>query len=169
MEQVLSALGLLSDRMQDMEKALAPAQKIARLLEAGEKEDYGEGDGNGHGRGSYYGDIDGAQSRTIELALNTPKNRLAEFTETPGSMVLPMAIDEALDQWIASMDKWRAEAEGRNEEPNPDDMPMLGVVFRQCFDIRMRSKGRKLLYEAIAMSQIQKETRAAMGSETGAF
>ena len=84
-----------------------------------------------------------ALSRLADNVINPDEHMLPQMTETPDSMIMPMVVEHAKNEFLKL----------RIKNPNTD--VLFSDLLMKWFNIVMRSRHRGLIGEAMGFSQIE--------------
>ncbi len=86
-----------------------------------------------------------ALSVLADQTINPDEKMLPQMTETPDRMILPMAIKHAQNEFLKILTQ------------DPDSKVLFSDLLMKWIDIKMRSRHRALIGEALGFSQIETE------------
>ena len=92
-----------------------------------------------------------ALSVLADQTINPDEKMLPQMTETPDRMIMPMAVKHAQNEFLKILTQ------------NPDTTVLFSDLLMKWIDIKMRSRKRALIGEALGFSQI--ETEKALDDE----
>lgn len=124
---IAKTVNVLRNRSEAMEKRLEAVEAIS----GEEDEDFGEKDRKK------------ALSVLADRVINPDDHMLPQMTETPDRMLMPMIIKHAQNEFL----KLKLE--------NPDSKVLFSDLLMKWCDIKMRSRHRALIGEAMGFSQIE--------------
>ena len=86
-----------------------------------------------------------ALSRLADNVINPDDALLPQMTETPDSMIMPMVVKHAQNEFL------------KIQIENPDSKVLFSDLLMKWCDIKMRARHRALIGEAMGFSQIEIE------------
>jgi len=91
----------------------------------------------------------GKLSLPAMMALNPTDDRLAEFTDNPQRLIIPLTLGHAMEEFTAIMDK------------DPTSNVSLGALILKWYHKIMRGLNRELMRESIAHAQLVVQSNEA--------
>jgi len=129
---VAKAVKTIRDRNEAMEQRLEAIESLAKNGEP-EDEDFSDKDRKK------------ALSVLADRVINPDDHMLPQMTETPDRMLMPMIIKHAQNEFL------------KRKLENPDSDVLFSDILMKWCDIKMRSRKRQLIGEAMGFSQIEME------------
>lgn len=125
---IAKTVNVLRNRSEAMEKRL---EAVEAMPSEAEDEDFGEKDRKK------------ALSVLADRVINPDDHMLPQMTETPDRMLMPMIIKHAQNEFL------------KQKLENPDSKVLFSDILMKWCDIKMRSRHRALIAEAMGFSQIE--------------
>ena len=140
---IAKSVNVLRNRSEVMEKRLEAVESLAGNMAAEEDEDFDPKDRKK------------ALSVLADRVINPDDTMLPQMTETPDSMIMPMVIKHAQNEFL------------KLKLQNPDSNVLFSDLLMKWCDIKMRARNRALIGEAMGFSQIEIEKQIEEETQRG--